>query len=172
MDTAHIRPAHLGDVEGIAKVHIACWKTTYTGIIPQELLDKLSIPKRTIKRREILELPRDKQETFVSLDANNEITGFVDVGISREPSFPYTGEMYAIYLLKEKQGSGIGRVLFETGVNWLRERNHPSMFLWVLKENSTLDFYKHMGGTVFTSKLIELKGKQYEELGVGWDKLP
>jgi hypothetical protein len=27
-----------------------------------------------------------------------------------------------------------------------------------------------MGGTIFTTKKVELGGKELEELGVGWDK--
>jgi GNAT superfamily N-acetyltransferase len=170
LTTSDIRLAKLGDEDGIAKVHVACWKTTYVGIVPQPALDKLSVSKRIVKWREILISPNDKQQTFVALNTNAEIVGFVNVGISREPTFPYSGELTSIYLLKERQGCGIGRSLFEVGVRWLQENKYESMFLWVLRENPTLGFYKHMGGTIFTTKKVELGGKELEELGVGWDK--
>lgn len=168
----HIRPAKLGDETGIAAVHVATWRTTYVGIIPQEALNKLSVEKRSRKRKEILMANGKQQETFISLDENEKITGFIDVGISREPTFPYAGELYAIYLLKEKQGCGLGCALFEMGVKWLREQKHQSMFVWVLKKNPTVGFYQHMGGKIFSSKKTRIGGKKLEKLALGWENLP
>ncbi|MBK5442208.1 hypothetical protein JFU13_03915 [Peribacillus sp. TH24] len=36
-----IREATLADAEGIAKVHVDSWKTTYANIIPDEYLNNL-----------------------------------------------------------------------------------------------------------------------------------
>lgn len=36
-----IRKAVLTDAEGIAKVHVDSWKTTYANIVPDEYLDNL-----------------------------------------------------------------------------------------------------------------------------------
>ena len=36
-----VRPAQLEDAEGIANVHVTSWQTTYTGIIPDEVIKSL-----------------------------------------------------------------------------------------------------------------------------------
>lgn len=40
-----IRKATINDAEGIAKVHVDSWRTTYKGIIPDEFLYNLSYKK-------------------------------------------------------------------------------------------------------------------------------
>ncbi|MFK0522174.1 hypothetical protein ACINKY_08160 [Paenibacillus illinoisensis] len=43
----HIREATINDAEGIAKVHVHSWRTTYKGIIPEEFLTNLSYKQET-----------------------------------------------------------------------------------------------------------------------------
>jgi hypothetical protein len=42
-----IRPAHLDDAPGIARVHVDSWRTTYKGVIPDTILANLSYEART-----------------------------------------------------------------------------------------------------------------------------
>lgn len=42
-----IRRAKLDDAQGIAKVHVNSWRTTYKDIIPNDFLDNLSVEQRT-----------------------------------------------------------------------------------------------------------------------------
>ena len=37
-----IRKATVADAEGVAKVHVDCWRTTYKSIISEKLLTNLS----------------------------------------------------------------------------------------------------------------------------------
>ncbi|KAF0820926.1 MULTISPECIES: hypothetical protein [unclassified Cytobacillus] len=41
-----IRAAELSDAEGIAKVHVDSWRTTYKDIIPENFLENLSYQSR------------------------------------------------------------------------------------------------------------------------------
>lgn len=43
----NIRKARLKDAEGIARVHVDSWRTTYRGIIPDDYLNGLSYEQRT-----------------------------------------------------------------------------------------------------------------------------
>ncbi|MHC0551926.1 hypothetical protein [Salinicoccus sp. CNSTN-B1] len=43
----NIRKAHLKDAEGVARVHVDSWRTTYGGIIPDDYLNGLSYEQRT-----------------------------------------------------------------------------------------------------------------------------
>lgn len=42
----HIRRAIEDDIQGIAKVHVDSWKTTYKGIFADEILDNIAYEKR------------------------------------------------------------------------------------------------------------------------------
>ena len=42
MMRVHIRVANVPDAAAIAKVHVDSWRTTYTGIVPDEYLAQLS----------------------------------------------------------------------------------------------------------------------------------
>ena len=73
-----IRKATKNDAEGIAKVHVDSWRTTYKGIIPDDLLFKLSYKNRT----ELWIKNIEKEDNFVVLAENpeGEIIGFADCG--------------------------------------------------------------------------------------------
>ena len=54
------------------------------------------------------------------------------------------GEVFAIYLLKEAQGLGLGRKLMDATLSRL-DRRSPVM-LWVLENNDpAIGFYEHYG---------------------------
>jgi hypothetical protein len=38
-----IRRAELSDAKGIAAVHVAAWRVAYRGLLPDDVLDRLSI---------------------------------------------------------------------------------------------------------------------------------
>lgn len=42
----HIRKAMKADIAAIAKVHVESWKTTYTGIFANEILENLTFEQR------------------------------------------------------------------------------------------------------------------------------
>src|SRR5699024_9426075 len=61
-----------------------------------------------------------KQIVFVAENNKGEIVGFSNAGVERTGKYPdYKGELYAIYLLKEYQGKGIGKLLFKYFVELL-----------------------------------------------------
>jgi hypothetical protein len=61
-----IRRANLSDVVQIAEVHIASWKSTYSGIVSDEILAKLDRDERTARWRKIISDPSGKQAVFVA----------------------------------------------------------------------------------------------------------
>ena len=50
----HIREANVPDAADIAKVHVDSWRTTYTGVVPDEYLAQLSYEQREQTWRDIL----------------------------------------------------------------------------------------------------------------------
>src|SRR5699024_9408481 len=71
-----IRSASLVDAEGISKVHVDSWRTTYENIVPKEYLDNLSYSQRT----ELWKRNIGDKKNFVIVAENNggQIIGFAD----------------------------------------------------------------------------------------------
>lgn len=161
----NIRKAVLLDVDGIAKVHVDCWKTTYASIMPNNYISKLTYEKRAKLWERII----PNGNVFVAEDDKGQIIGFADGGRERTGDYKeYNGEMYSIYILKSFQGQGIGKRLIKAVVNELLEQDLNSLIVWVLEDNISCNFYKKMGGKVVDSKTVDFSGKELMELAYGW----
>ena len=153
-----LRRAKLGDAPGITHVHIATWKTTYAGHLPDEFLnnlEKLQGESRLKMWTKVLE-PGNRNTSLWVAETSPGIIGFVHIGKNRDRPPPCSGEIYAIYLLKDWQGKGAGRRLFETATLELKRLGMPSFSLWVLKGSPTEGFYKHVGGMTDIEKTEEV----------------
>jgi GNAT superfamily N-acetyltransferase len=165
---ATVRLARPEDAGEIAKVHVDSWRESYAELLPANLLERLSYERRARVWRQVLADPSSDTNLFV-LDLEGEgIKGFVSVGPERGQVQGYDGELYAIYLLKEVQGQGYGRRLFEQGVEALRQRGFQSMALWVLQDNAARGFYEHLGGVRVGEKTESFGDRQFIELAYGW----
>jgi GNAT superfamily N-acetyltransferase len=163
-----IRRAEVADARAIASVHVSSWRSTYAGIVPDEFLAALSMDDRAEMWGRML--AAEDALMFVA-EGKASIFGFACGGRSREALDSYDAEMYAIYLLRETQGMGVGRGLFQALVASLREAGYAGMALWVLKENPAARFYEHLGGKQVAKKQIDIGGANLEEVAYGWPKL-
>lgn len=162
-----IREARPEDAAGIARVHVDSWKSTYRGIVPDEVLDNLSYEEREEQRRSIFGTRVPGAFSLVAEDVNGDIVGFADAGPARKGDPEYDSEIYAIYLPADVQGQGIGRRLFEEVVRRLRADGYRGMMLWVLADNPSRGFYERMGGRPVRRQTISI-GKELAEIGYGW----
>lgn len=163
-----IRPATLDDVDGIAKVHVDSWRTTYRGIMPDAFLDSLSYERRAEQRRNKMLEGGKKEWSFVAANDDGRIIGFALGGHERDGTPGYDGELYAIYLLDECQRQGIGRKLTLAVARELAAHGLTSMLVWVLADNSSRKFYEHLGAVEVARKMIVIGGMELEEIGYGW----
>src|SRR3981081_4146570 len=103
-----IRKAKKQDSGAIAHVQVETWKTTYVGIVSDVFLTSLNEEERTQGWQE--QILAGNVLIFVAEDEAG-IFGFVTGGEVREKLDEYDAELYAIYLLLERQRYGIGRTL-------------------------------------------------------------
>ena len=163
-----IRKANLGDVAGIAKVHVDGWRTTYKGIVPDTYLDNLSYESR----EQMWISGIEQNNVYIAEDKDGRIVGFASGGKERTGKYDgYVGELYAIYLVEGQQGKGLGRNLVQTVVDDLKEKKLNSMLIWALKENPACRFYEMLGGQQIDTTEIEIEGKKLSEIAYGWDDL-
>lgn len=170
-----IRRARIEDAPEIAHIHIQTWLTTYRGIIPDSYLDAL--PAREEERRayweDQLSVVRENQFLYVAQDEEAErLAGFVVGGPTRYPDLPYTGELYAIYILQEYQQRGLGRLLTQALAGDLLEAGMAEMLLWVLEKNlASRRFYEILGGKYVKSNTFEVDGTTIAECAYAWNDL-
>lgn len=163
-----IRAAELSDAEGIAKVHVDSWRTTYKDIIPENFLENLSYQSR----EELWIYIIQKGSVIVAETDEGQIVGFSSCGKERSGNYKgYQGELNAIYILKEFQGQGIGKALFNSVMKELRKLGMNTMLVFVLADNKSALFYEAMGGKAIDKVGVEIAGKKLKELVYGWDNI-
>ena len=165
-----IREATLGDAEGIARASTDSWRSSYRGILPDHVLDRIDLEHRADKRRAIL---RDRSVfQLVAYDVTHgDIVGFCDAGPSRR-RVTHAGEIYAIYLVHHAKRHGLGTEMFEKVSSWLRANEMASMIVWVLANNThARRFYESMGGRVGTQFRSSVSGYAVTEQAYVWDRI-
>lgn len=132
--------------EDFGYVIYTAWGETYRGLMPDNILDERS-EERWIQRAK--ESPENKYIAFVNGKAVG-IIGFLPQArdfVTNKNS----GEIVALYVLKEYQKQGIGKALMETA---LEKISYKNVSLFVLKGNeNAIGFYQKMGFD-FTGKEI------------------
>jgi L-amino acid N-acyltransferase YncA len=161
-----IRRAKAEDAEAIARVHLASWKTTYPGIIPQDYIDGLKLENGIRNWQE--RLAPDSDPVVFAAEDEAGVFGFAAGGATMHPVEGFDGELGAIYLLASHQGKGAGRALARAVARALEERGFRSMVVWVLKANPACAFYERMGGVEVAEQPIAIGGVELPEVAYGW----
>jgi GNAT superfamily N-acetyltransferase len=162
-----IRLATLADAEGIARVKVDTWRTTYRGIVPDATLAKLSYDEQRSRWERQLRAA-DGRFTYVVEDENGKVVGFASGGPVRTDDPGYAGELYAIYVLDAHQGTGWGRQLVAQVAERLAQMGMTSMLLWTFRANSSRGFYERLGGRYVREKPIDIDGVPIPEVAYGW----
>ena len=125
------------EIKGKAYVHWKSWQEAYPGIVDQKYLDELTLEKCE-------EIAYRWLENLIIAKDGERIIGFVGYGKYRNDELLQTGEIFAIYLLEEYYGQGVGYQLMQAGLSQLKE--YPQVAVWVLKENKrAIHFYERCG---------------------------
>ncbi len=165
-----IREATPTDALGISMVHVNTWRSTYRDIVPTTFLDNMSYEEG--EKRWFNYMRNDQAEGkavfFVAEVEPGHIVGFVSGGYNREEDPIYSSELYAIYILQEYHGQGIGRRLAHIFVERLLSMGIDSMLLWVFTVNPARKFYEALGGQLLRASTFEIEGVTIEEVAYGW----
>ena len=169
--TVCVRRGIISDAQGIAKVHVDTWRTTYHGIYPDEFLSNLSYDRaRRIWETTHL-IQKSQNAVYVAEDEPENIVGFAICGPDRDNDPIYKGEVIGLYVLQKMQRRGIGKHLMLAAVQDLKSRGFSSMLVWVLADNPSKRFYEGRGGEHVQTRDIVMGGKPFKEFGYGWKNL-
>ncbi len=119
----------------IAPLKIICWRESYPGLLPREMLDGLSLDREIRQWRASL-------SQGIAWIAETE---GLPVGFAHTRG----GEVTTLYVLRDHQGAGIGRRLITHMFDEISCLGHRRAHLWVLEKNELArEFYVHLGGAL------------------------
>jgi GNAT superfamily N-acetyltransferase len=167
-----IRGARIEDAAAIARVHVESWRSTYAGMLPEKMLLKLSSAAHEQRWwRHVLGRFRSRHYVYVVEDSREGVVGFASGGRARDRGLAYGGEIYALYLLDEYHGRGLGRALFRRLAARLMRECGATLIVWVMASNPSRFFYEAMGGARAALRTDRMGGAEVAEIAYGWDDL-
>jgi ribosomal protein S18 acetylase RimI-like enzyme len=132
-----VRPAVTPDATGIALVHVAAWRETYTRLLPPGALDDLDPVARAARWIEII--GDDHTEVSVAV-LDGEIVGWASASAGRDADAPRDLELEGIYVLGAHHGSGVGQALLYAAIG------DRQAYLWSAADNPRAQaFYRRNG---------------------------
>lgn len=135
MSDPTIRRAEPDDAEAFSACHLACWREAYENLWGSERFAEFDPHKLAIRRRQ--EIESGEADHFL-VEQDDEVLGIAIAGPAREDDPPVPLELYAIYVRKGHQGSGIADSLLDATIG-----DQPAS-LWVYRDNPRASaFYVH-----------------------------
>ena len=144
-----IRLAREDDLDSLVKLKHAVWDSTYRGIYPDRMIDDYDYEKHLNKFKKIMSNP--DVELFV-VESDGKLIGYMEYGVPIRPFKEYEQEIGLLYVLKEYQGMGIGRELFDLAYRKIKENGYDEFFISCNKYNvKAQGFYEKMGGELINT---------------------
>lgn len=143
-----IRDATPTDAHSLASVQVASWRAAYRDLLPDEVLDGLSVPD--LEQVWYARLtPRPPRTGVVVATDGRRVLGFASAGPPIDPAErddPTSGDLYTLYLDPDHWGHGIGAPLHAAALDHLVADGFTHAGLWVLDGNRrALRFYLRHG---------------------------
>jgi ribosomal protein S18 acetylase RimI-like enzyme len=140
-----LRAPAVDEAEAIARLHIACWREAYAGIVPAEALANADLAERTEKWRRSI---TDPDSFALVAFAGAEPVALVLARPASEPDAPEgEGAIAALYVRASHYRLKLGSRLMAAAARWWRARGGRTLRLGVLAENPrAIAFYERMGG--------------------------
>jgi GNAT superfamily N-acetyltransferase len=162
-----VREARPEDAAAIARVNVDTWRTAYRGIVPDGVLEALSVERAATFWGEVLTREGGTHLVFVAEGEGGELIGFACAVVpADEPG--YGSELRALYVLDDRQGRGIGRRLVRAVTGRLLEDGVASMMLWVFAANPARGFYEALGGRPVRAAPFDRFGWVVDAVVYGW----
>src|SRR6185437_5218379 len=171
--------ARPSDAIAIGAVHVAAWRSTYPGILPDGFLARLSVPRQAAHYDAAI---RSSTGVFVAAASGTDvppgsgarIIGFATAGRARGGEFARRlgeGEVETLYVLDDWRERGIGRKLLRGAAAHLAETGCKSCFVWVLRDNPSRWFYQRLGGKPAAEAVIQFAGQHVPQTAFVWEPI-
>lgn len=175
-----IRKARPADAIAIGAVHVAAWRSTYPGILPDDFLAKMSVSRQAAHYDAAIRagtgvVVANASGIDVPVGSGPRIIGFTTAGRARGGEIGgrrlAEGEVETLYVLDDWRERGVGRRLLRAAAAHLVEIGCRSCFLWVLRDNPSRWFYERLGGKPVAEATIRVAGRQVMQTAFVWDPI-
>ena len=149
-----VRLAKPDDAYERAVCHVSSWRSAYKGIVPDEVLDNLSVEEQAEKFKKNIET--FKEISFYSAIYENKIIGHFVSSKSRDEDKPNAGEIIGFYMIEEFWGKGYGREMMDFAINELKSAGYNEIILWTLEDNGRARRFYEKCGFIFDGTKKEI----------------
>jgi L-amino acid N-acyltransferase YncA len=163
-----IRPATPSDVRMIARIHVDGWKSTYQGVLPDDVLKKLKYADRERTWMRLVAGGDSGPYVLVAEHPAHGIVAFVAAGPERSDNPVYSTEVYSIYVAENHQRSGIGRSLLQYVAQIMSENGQQGMLAWAFADGPTNEFFTRLGAEVADARSRTFGEVSIAETAFGW----
>lgn len=178
--------ARFHNSRALAKVHVDAWRATYRGIMPDKVIKALTYRRFEEKWEQLLSQDDPDVFTFMAIDPDHGLLGFLRAGPNDDPEAVSRREIYAINVAPRFQRRGIGSLLMREAfwrilddARWRVEAGidppedpQDTAFLWVLKANQkTRWFMKALGGRAAGTGEDMIGSERLAKVAYHWDDL-
>ncbi len=175
-----LRKARVADAIAIGAVHVAAWRSSYPGILPDAFLAKLSVSRQAAHYDAAIRggtgvMVATASGTDVPSGSGPRIIGFTTSGRARHVDTVgrrlAEGEVETLYVLDDWRDRGIGRRLMRASASHLIDIGCKSAFCWVLRDNPSRWFYQRLGGKPVAETAIQIGGEKILQTAFMWDPI-
>jgi ribosomal protein S18 acetylase RimI-like enzyme len=165
-----IAPAGPADAEALARVHVASWRETYRGLLPDAFLARMSEPGYARRFRRDLARAGPNDVVLAAMNPYG-VFGYVAGGPSRS-RVEGEAEIATLYILRAGQGRGAGRRLLTGAVRAFAAQGARSLMISVLRDNvRARSFYEHLGGVADPPREERGPGGMVWEVAYRWPEI-
>ena len=152
--TPIIRKRKVEDSNELAHSIALVWNTTYKGIVDDAFLKELIDNENESAER--LRNNINEQPDYYILTLQNKIIGWIYYTLDSN-KYENAAEIHSLYILKEYQGNGYGKLLYNYTVKNIKKKGIKKLIIGCLDGNSSNNFYKHLGGKYIGNHLFREK---------------
>lgn len=166
-----IREYKKEDLDAISKIHIDTWNSTYMDIVPDEYLKSKTYENQKKKWSDRLFCNIDTKEfMFVAENDKGDVVGF-STGSLNDLDGVFDSRLYTLYILKDYQNKGLGKLLMKAVALKLKELGAKNMVLSAFAENKSCNFYEHLGGKLGKKTVVNIMGTDLIEVDYYWEDI-
>lgn len=139
-----VREARATDLDAVVAVFLSCWRVSYTGILPDEVIGIYDEDSARELWRGSMEQPAAGTVGLVAEQPGQGVVAITRIG--GDPDEPTAGHVYSLYVHPAAQGQGAGARLLAAADDWFRAHARTEATLWVFAANAPARrFYVRLG---------------------------
>ena len=165
-----LRDATHEDASAVTALHVASWRASYRGVLPDAYLDGEAEAERGAHWKKTL--ASLKADDLVLLAETSEgLRGFISVYRNAEPG--YDAYLDNLHVRPGHRGGGLGRQLLAAALERMIEGGAKTLCLWAFDQNQgAIRFYQRLGGRPVEYGFDPFAGSNAPHTKIAWNDLP